>query len=208
MARKKRLTIAEQRQQLADAGDVEGIWQIISTANPIMVDWEELFQLLLRAMIIRSRTEPERFSAEMLSRMFALTSFLTLRTHHHIARLIARYDRSDCGGSADLPREFDTILPRLIELQRHLGEIAHHQAGVCRLWELARGRRMENDRTNDSAQRPCRCGAIPGPVVVGVLEGGGCADQEEDCSAPETLDTAPRECNFTRREVEPAPAED
>src|SRR5262245_17240474 len=78
-SRKKRLTIAEQRQQLADAGDVEGIWQIIITANPIMVDWEELFQLLLRAMIIRSRTEPERFSAELLARMFALTSFLTLR---------------------------------------------------------------------------------------------------------------------------------
>src|SRR5262245_6328396 len=170
-SRKKRLTIAEQRQQLAQAGDVEGLWQMIVTANPILVDWEELFQLLLRAMIIRGRLEPERFSAEMLSRVFALTSFLTLRTHLCVARLIARYDRSDCGGAADLCREFDTSLPRLIELQRHLGEIAHHEAGVCRLWELARCKRMETDRASDSAQRPCRCGAIPGPVVVGVLEG-------------------------------------
>src|SRR5262249_43960804 len=104
--------------------------------------------------------------------------------------------------------EFASILPRLIELQKHVGELAHLQAGVTRLWELARSKRMENDRVGDSAQRPCRCGAIPGPVVVGVLEGGGCANQEEECSAPETLDTAPRECNFSRPEVESAPGED
>lgn len=144
MARKKRLTIAEERELMASTGDVEGIWQILVTAQPAMIDWGEVFQLLLRAVEVRSRTDPAGFAEEMFSRMFSLTSYLTLRSHHHARRLIVRHDRSrrDCG-AAELPRELELVLPRLIELQTHLAEIAHARASVARLWELARCKKLE-----------------------------------------------------------------
>jgi len=101
-----------------------------------------VFGLFLRAIEVRCRADPALFAGEMLARVFGLTSFLVLRTHHHASRLIAVHDRSTRGrGSAELPRELmELVLPRLLELQTHLAEIAHAQASVCRLWALAKSK--------------------------------------------------------------------
>ena len=40
----------------------------------------------------------------------------------------------------------ELVMPRLLELHGHLAEVAHAQATVARLWELARSKRMENER--------------------------------------------------------------
>src|SRR5262249_61071573 len=103
--RPRRLTIAEQRELMATSGDVDGLFDLLVRSDATMLDWERTFALLLRAVETRSRQHPALFAAEMLARLFAVTSFLVLRTHYHAGRLIAAHDRSTRGcGSPELPR--------------------------------------------------------------------------------------------------------
>jgi hypothetical protein len=175
---------------MAATGDVDGLWAIFRNADAASIDWEEVFGLFLRAIEVRCRADPALFAGEMLARVFGLTSFLVLRTHHYASRLIAVHDRSGRGrGSAELPRELtELVLPRLLELQTHLADIAHAQASVCRLWELAKCKRAENQRASSppSGSRVDECpgSGDPGRTMNGTTEetcseGGGRQTQEE-----------------------------
>ena len=140
---------------MARAGDVEALWQLLLTAPPTMISWEETFRLLARALEVRARQDPAEFASALFAQMLSMTAYFILRTHFFATRLIAGHDASTPSRtSADVPREvIEWILPRLIELQAHLGELTHLQAGVARLWELTRGKRIENDREEREASQ-------------------------------------------------------
>src|SRR5262245_20399084 len=154
----KPLTIAEERERMAASGDVEALWQLLLRGRALDFDWEEVFGLLLRAIETRGRRDPVGFAGEMLARALTLTSYLVFRGHHHAIRLLAMHDRSDRGrGSAELPRDLaELFLPRLVELQRHLIEVASAQASVARQWELAKGKQFENQRAGVDSIWPAR----------------------------------------------------
>jgi hypothetical protein len=121
-----------------------------------MFDHEATFGLLLRAIEARSARDPAGFAEAVFSRMVGFTGYLTLRSQYYLTHVIRTADRQgQSKGTPALPREVtDVYLPRLMELQGHLGELAQLQASTARLWELARQRRLENDQAERDGSRP------------------------------------------------------
>jgi len=62
------------RVSMAEDGDVDGIWEILTRPRPCAFDPSGLFPLLLKAVEARARRDPERFSAEALSKVVSLTT--------------------------------------------------------------------------------------------------------------------------------------
>jgi hypothetical protein len=150
-------TIAETREEWARTGNVDALWGLLTSSGPAMLNMEATFKLLARAIEVRAREDPAGFSAEVFTRLVALTTYLTLRTHMHAGRLIAVYDRAD-RGVAELPRELtDLVLPRLVQLQEHLAELMAVQATTARSWALTRQKEIENGRAAGSGGQPCPC---------------------------------------------------
>lgn len=143
-------TIREHREKASRTGDVDAIWDELTTRHHSMVDQEELFGLLLRALDVRGR-DPEAFAAENFTRMIGFVSYLTLRGHYYINFRIARNGRAsrDHGPSDFPPDVAEKLIPRLMDLQGHLTELLAAQASVARQWELVRSKRAENDRGVD-----------------------------------------------------------
>ena len=114
--------LSEIRQQAARSGDIDAIWHEIATQPWTMVDQEELFGHLLRAIEVRSRRDPEAFAADAFARMIGLVSYLTLRGHYYVGHRVARHGKATRGGGpADLPPDVsEKLLPRLMDLQGHL----------------------------------------------------------------------------------------
>jgi hypothetical protein len=135
-------------EQMAEAGDVEGLWQYLAVSDWTLFNHEETFRLLLRAIQVQSAQDPARFAQDIFSRLLGFTTCLVCRSHYYIAHQIRMADRLDQGrGTQPLPREVThEYLPPLVALQGHLAELAQAQASTMRLWELARQRRLENDR--------------------------------------------------------------
>jgi hypothetical protein len=144
--RRRKLTIAETREQMAVSGDIDGLFSLLSISCCGDIDWEATFKLLTRAITVRSQRDPAAFVGEMYHRMHGFVSFLVLRSHICAGKLIAQHDRSMRGAAtAELPRSLETVLPQLIELQQHLSEIASAQASTARSWALARGKQLANE---------------------------------------------------------------
>jgi hypothetical protein len=143
------------REQMAEAGDVEGLWQYLAGSDWTMFNHEETFRLLLRAIQVQSAQDPARFAQGTFSRLLGFTAYLVCRSHYYIAHQIQMADRLDQGrGTPPLPREVtDGYLPPLVGLQGHLADLAQAQASTVRLWELARQKRLENDRIEQKGGR-------------------------------------------------------
>ena len=141
-------SIREKRELAARSGDIKALWDEITTKHYSMVDQAELFDLLLRALDVRSRRDPEAFAGETFARMIGFISYLTLRSTFYVNHRITRNGRaSRDNGPADFPPEVaEKLIPRLMDLQGHLTELLAAQASVARQWELIHGKRAENGR--------------------------------------------------------------
>jgi len=146
------------REQMAEAGDVDGLWQYLAGSNWTMFDHEETFRLLLRAIEVQSARDPARFAQDVFSRLLGFTSYLVCRSHYYIANEIRSADRmGQSKGTPPLPREVtDVYLPPLVALQGHLADLAQAQASTMRLWELTRQRRLANDKAERQGSRQRR----------------------------------------------------
>lgn len=143
--RVRKLSPFEQREQMAAAGDVEGLWDVIRQADWGMVDLQHCFKLLMRAIEKRSCERAHEFSEMMFPRMLSLTSFLMFRAHFIVHNQFEQYDRAmQSQGPPAFPPKLEDIHPRLFELQRHVGELLETRARTSRLWELARIKRRKN----------------------------------------------------------------
>jgi hypothetical protein len=191
---------------MAEAGDVDGLWEALHTEDHTGLAWRWLLDQLLQAVEVRCRQNPARFAGEMFARMMSLTSYLLLRTHFNATKLIRKHDRSgrECWSGA-LPHELtEQVLPRLVEMQGHLAEVAHAQASVARLWGLVRSKRREIKRRGGTSkgsddhptrQTPNNKGAQGGPAV----------DKHDE---PGGVDREPCICRRAGVEVGDAPRED
>jgi hypothetical protein len=138
----KGLTIAESRRLRAENGDVQGIWQILSTTPWDLLDLEEMFRLLLRALEVAGKDDPVAHSELLFQRMLTFSAGLVFRSHYYIGRILAGHDRSTTGRAAIfLPRDLtQEHLSQVLQLQEHLAQLIESQARTARLWELARRR--------------------------------------------------------------------
>ena len=145
--RRHRAEVAR-RETMAAEGDVDGVWAELTRPRPGAFDPAEFFPLLLKAVEVRAHRSPEHYSAEILAKMVALVSYLTLRSHFLLAARVEQYDHSPQGrGRVELPPAFtERVIPQLLALQESLGQTLHTQAAVTRAWELARAKKLENDR--------------------------------------------------------------
>lgn len=163
--RVRRLSPLEQREQMAAAGDVEGLWAFICRADWGLHDLPQAFKLLLKAIEVAGQKDPERFSRDIFAHMVALPAYLIFRTHYYIGTLLSQYDRvTQSNGPPSLSTELmEKFVPRLVELQTHVAALAESQARTARLWELTRRKRQKNQRgeatNHDGRSVPSRAGS-------------------------------------------------
>jgi hypothetical protein len=136
--RNRNRTIAETRERMAHEGDVAGLWQVLTETPWAEFDQAKVFQLLLRAIDAAVRKDPVRFSEDAFAGMAGFGVYLILRGEFYVRTLIAQQDASGRSRRAlSLPDEVVDMLPRLVELQQHVGAILEAQARAARMWGLA-----------------------------------------------------------------------
>jgi hypothetical protein len=139
-------TAAETRERMAQAGDVDGLWRVVSETSWSMCDQAEIFRLLLRAIEVKAGKDPVGFSEALFARMAGLGGYLVLRSHFCLLTLLDQNDQAARSrGPLSLPDYVVEMLPRLTELQQHVAAILESQARTARLWTLAGKRRRASD---------------------------------------------------------------
>ena len=169
-------TPREVRARWAERGDVEALWRLIRDSRWDDIDQEETFKLLLRAVEVRGREDPEGFAALLLGQMVGFTAGLVFRSQRYVDIRVVEHARANrVRGPVDLPQDVvEPLLPRTLELQHHLAELLQVQANVARVRELTRNKRLENHRAGDTSVTAPRArssgkkvekeGGTPGPL--------------------------------------------
>jgi hypothetical protein len=157
------------RRELAEAGEVGPLWELVTTAPWSMVNHEDVFRLLLGALEVRARRDPQGFAEECFARMVGMTSYLVYRSHYILGlKVEAHAAQARARGPSDLPRDAcEVLLPRILRLQSHLAELLQARASVARRHELTRSKRTGDDRARgprrregeaaDATASPCAC---------------------------------------------------
>jgi hypothetical protein len=147
--RPKKLTPHEQRVLWAENGDVEQLWGVVAAARwDLIVDMEQVFSLLLKAITVRAERDPAGFAAETFTRMIGFNTYLLMRSQMYINLRLGQHGRSTRAlGHPDFSLSaVAELIPGMLELQRALAETMQAQAATARAHELVRARRIENDR--------------------------------------------------------------
>ena len=93
--RSRKLTPYEQRVRWAEDGDVEQLWGVLATGRwDLIVDMEEVFSLLLKAITVRAERDPAGFAAETFTRMIGFNTYLLMRSQIYINLRLGQHGRS------------------------------------------------------------------------------------------------------------------
>ena len=82
------LSIAAKREKMAQEGDFQGLWRVLTDNKWSMIDQAECFRLLLQAIEVAARTDPRQFSAAIFNKILSFSSYLLLRTHFQLRSLV------------------------------------------------------------------------------------------------------------------------
>jgi hypothetical protein len=143
------LTTHEQRVAWAESGDIEPLWGLLAAARwDVIPDMEQVFSLLLRAITVRAERDPAGFAAETFTRMVGFNTYLLMRSQMYINLRLGQHGRSTRAlGRPDFSLSaVAELIPGMLELQTALAETMAAQATTARAYELARAKRIENDR--------------------------------------------------------------
>jgi hypothetical protein len=151
-------TAQETRLALAEAGKYEELVKILEVTSWSILDVEEIWNLVHRAMEIRAKRDPERFSADIYSEMVSFSGCLLKRSQFFLSRRLAQQGQAmRAGDHAGIDREiYDHHVPKLVELHDHVDELLQGQAATARAWQLARRGRIENDNNEPASSHPPR----------------------------------------------------
>jgi hypothetical protein len=149
---------SEIRARWASDGAVQDLWNVLVNTPWDRIDREIVFKQLLQALEVRSRSDPERFAADVFERMTTLVTSLLLRCHLHLATCLEQHGRAvrmRAQPPGDLPAvAVETLIPRTLQLQEHLATLLLSQAGVARQWALVRKNEAKAGR--DGVAKPRR----------------------------------------------------
>lgn len=141
----------------AEAGDVDALWDLLSRSRWCDIDREDVLKLLIRAMEVRGRADPARFSSEVMGRMTVFVTTLLLRSHLHLAACIEQDGRAVsrlARPPGDLPRvAIEALIPRVVQLQEHLASLLVAQSSIARQWSLVRKNEAKERREGDVRPR-------------------------------------------------------
>jgi hypothetical protein len=149
----------EIRARWAREGDVDSLWDVLVKTPWDRIDREEVFKLLLQALVVRGRSDPEQFAADAFARMTIFVTHLLMRCHLNLGNCIeqnGRTVRMRAQPPGDLPQvAVETLIPRTLQLQEHLATLLLSQASVTRQWALVRKNRDKGDRAGcDRSEDP------------------------------------------------------
>ena len=166
--RTREMTPRESRRHLAETGRYEDLLRQLAAIPWTMIDVEESWGLVLRAIEVRGREDPDRLADDVLNRMVQFTSYLLMRTHFIVGLRISQHDHAlRTQGHVDFSSDvFNKHIPMLVELQGHVADLITTQAAVTRLRQLARRGKIKNDRAERATTRQARRSAKPDPVSV------------------------------------------
>ncbi len=139
----------DQREKLALAGDVHGLFEQICRVPWTTLDAHTAFQQLRKAIDVASRRDPADFGDELFREMLAFSTFAMLRVQYLLVTALEQFDLSGQCRPSTIPREVLDLHPHLIALQTHVAQLAHARASVARLWGLCR-RRLSNTEPGTS----------------------------------------------------------
>ena len=169
--RTKELTPRESRKHLAETGRYEELLRQLAAIPWTMIDVEETWGLVLRAIEVRgSGRTPDRLADDVLEQVGAVHElFVGANTFHRRAPRISQHDHAltDQGARG-------LLAGCAREAHSHAGGTARHtvadlitsQAAVTRLRQLARRGKLKNDRAERATKRPARRNANPDPVSI------------------------------------------
>ena len=129
--RPRKLTPHEQRACWAENGDVEPLWGVLAAARwDRIVDMEQVFSLLLKAITVRAERDPAGFAAETFTRMIGFNTYLLMRSQMYINLRLGQHGRSTRAlGRPDFSLSaVAELIPGMLELQRALAETMAAQA--------------------------------------------------------------------------------
>jgi hypothetical protein len=151
-------TIRETRLTLAESGRYEELMTSLKETNWSILDVDEIWGLVLRAMEVRSKQDPERFATDIYAKMVSFSGCLLMRTHFFLSRRILHQGETvRAGDPAGIdPHTFEGHVPKLLELQQHVIELFQGQAATARAWQLARRGKIKNDKAELASSRPPR----------------------------------------------------
>jgi hypothetical protein len=137
----------ELREPLVERGDVAGLYDTIMKAPWHELQRGEAFGQLLRAIHVASRQDPSGFSDEIFHVMLAASTYSTLRVQLMLLDRTGESDRQTNGRLPEIPRDvLEEHLRHVYQMQGHVAEILQARATTARLWELARQKKLDNDR--------------------------------------------------------------
>ena len=177
--RPKKLTPHEQRVRWAEDGDVESLWGVLATTPwDRIVDMEAVFSMLLKAITVRAERDPAGFAAETFTRMIGFNTYLLMRSQMYINLRLGQHGRSTRAlGRPDFSlAAVAELIPGMLELQRALAETMAAQATTARAHELARAKRIENDRAEGvkaGARQPAPRAHAPANGAAEAMGAGG-----------------------------------
>ena len=138
----------------AKTGDVELLWERLTTKPWTLQNMPEMFELLRRALEVRAKSDPRAFSEYCLSRAVALTAYLAHRAEFYTLFAIKGHDKSTKGrpehASDHVTKE---LIPSLFSLHEHLAEMLQMQASTARQWALCESRQIANAANQQEAQQ-------------------------------------------------------
>jgi hypothetical protein len=152
------MTPRESRRHLAETDRYEDLLRQLTAIPWTMLDVEETWGLVLRAIEVRSQEGPEQFADDVLSRMVQFTTYLLVRTHFIIGHRVGQHDHAlRTWGHADFsPDVLTKHIPLLLGLQGHVADLIQTQAAVIRSRQLARRGKIRNDRAERATTRQPR----------------------------------------------------
>jgi hypothetical protein len=140
-------SLFEQREEFVRQGDIAGLYERILKTPWHSTNLGEAFGQLFRAIDVAGRKDPAAFSDDLFQIMLAASSYATLRVQYLLLNRISETDRQTNGRLPEIPRDvLEEHLLHVHQMQGHLAEILQARATTARLWELARQKKLDNDR--------------------------------------------------------------
>lgn len=133
-------------------GDILGFMTALA-ATGADVDYAAEFQRLLEMIKSRQQRDREGLLSDVLDNSLALVGWCLLRMNQHLVTCMEKSDKADKYHRHSQPPTIitETLLPKIVEVSRHLLEIELTRVSLQRQRELVRAKKIENDR---SAKRP------------------------------------------------------
>jgi hypothetical protein len=140
-------------QQWEAAGEFAKLFNALEKSSWGLVDPEQMWGRIQRALAVAMRKNPELVAQRMLSRMATFTCYLEMRSEFIVRQRLIQSAKAP-GARADAALQaLEEYLPQTLDLQRHLCELLECKARVARVTQMARRGRILNDRAEKSVGR-------------------------------------------------------